>query len=273
MNANDLSSFLQSVLSSKIAFSLYTKAAAQQREKRLVPDSTRRAFLSRMKGDAVISRQGAQNMKDASDMVTTAQSGVTAIKQMLTDMRKIAADALAGTYTPAQYDAATAQLKDYAQKMIQTADSTQFNGFHLLNGTAHGNGVFQLQAGNSALNEALVNLLDSSVTGGQVVNGGKINLQNFLDNSTALVMTDTASAQNVITLLDTVSDSATGIEARYSNDIKSLGNLKALLESQADIFDNARKYYTQSPEKTPTNYLDMLLHSNSVTGGIFTGNG
>jgi flagellin-like hook-associated protein FlgL len=269
---SDLSSLLQSVMSSKIASTLFAEMGVQQREKRYAPDSARLAFLSRMRLDAATSRQGARNMEDAAAMVTTAQAGVIAVRQMLADMRQTAVDALnAGTL--AQYTAATTELEDYARKMAQTARATEFNGFRLLDGTAYGNGVFQLQAGNSALNEPLVNFLDSGVTGGQVVdNSGNINLNDFLDTSNPLFMDDAASAQAVINLIDRVSDRVAAVEAQYSNDIKSLGNLRLFLESQADIFDNVKTYHEQTPEKTPGNYLDMLLRSGAA-GNIFTGNG
>jgi hypothetical protein len=124
---SDLSSLLQSVMSSKIASTLFAEMGVQQRERRYAPDSARLAFLSRMRLDAATSRQGARNMEDAAAMVTTAQAGVSAVRQMLADMLQIAVDAqIADTST--QYATATAELQDYALKMAQTARATEYRG-------------------------------------------------------------------------------------------------------------------------------------------------
>lgn len=272
----ELSSLMQDVMNSKIATLLYESMGTQQAESRRMPDSTRRAFLSRMRSDAVVSRQGAQNMEDASAMVTTAQTGVTAIKQMLTDMRRIAIDVVtyASTLTTEQFASYTAQLQDYVTRMVGTADSTQFNSFKLLNGTAGMNrdGVFQLQAGNSSVQEVLVNMLNSAVPAGQVLDSnGNINLRNM---STLVTMTDATTAQSTLDLVSKVFEYVSLVEARYGNDIRSLDNLKVLLEGQADIFDNVQTYHEGSNQTAaPTSYLDLLMNSGLVNGTILSGRG
>lgn len=269
------SALMQGVMDSKIASLLYQSMGTQKQEDRRMPDSTRRAFLSRMRVDAATSRQGAQNMKDAASMVTTAQTGTTAIKQILTDMRKVAVDMVthAGDLTADQFASLSAQLQDYAKQMVATADTTEFNGFKLLNGSAGMNkdGVIQLQAGNSTVQEVLVNMVNSAVTDpSKVLDGGNMNLRNMAGLMTA---TDGASAQNVLDLISSVFDRVQSIEARYSNDIKSLGNLSVLLESQADIFDNVKNYHTAAKEKKPPSYLDALMNGGYASGNIISGNG
>ena len=271
----DPSSLLQGVMDSKVAMLLYNSMRTQQQEDRSMPDSTRRAFLSRMRADAVTSRQGAQNMEDAATMVTTAQTGVTAIKQMVTDMRRIAADveANAGTLTADQFQSYSAQLQDYARKIVRTADSTQFNGFQLLNGTAGmgRDGVIQLQAGNSSVQEVLTNMVDAAVADPlKVLDNGRINLKNL---EGLMNITDAASASAASALLGDIFKAVAGVEAKYSNDIKSLDNLKVLLESQADIFDNVKKYHSEPTTKEPESYLDALMNSGFVKGGLITGRG
>lgn len=271
----DTNALLQSVMDSKIAALLYNSMGAQQQEDRSVPDSTRRAFLSRMRSDAVTSRQGAQNMEDAAAMVTTAQTGVTSIKQMITDMRRIAADVEtnAGSLTSDQFQSYSAQLKDYARKIVSMAESTQFNGFQLLNGTAgmNNDGVIQLQAGNSSVQEVLTNMVDSAVADPlKVLDAGRINLKNL---EGLMNITDATSASAATALLGDVFKAVGGVEAKYSNDIKSLDNLKVLLESQADIFDNVKKYHSEPTTTTPKSYLDALMNSGFVKGGLISGRG
>ncbi|MDR1777633.1 MAG: hypothetical protein LBR31_07390 [Desulfovibrio sp.] len=280
------SSLLQDVMNSKIASLLYTSMGEQQREDRRVPDSTRRAFLSRMKADAVTARQGAQNMEDAVSMVTTAQTGVTAIKQMLTDMRKIAVDMDTATgLTQDQYVGYLNQLLNYAQRMTDTAGTTQFNGFKLLDGSAglNGDGVFQLQAGNSSLEEVLVNMLDGGAAANKTLDGTKLNLGNMAaelqDIMNSVVSGPTLPSQadiqtatsSVLALIGGVFDRVAGIEARYSNDIKSLDNLRVLLESQGDIFDNVQKYHQENTDASSKSYLDLLMNSSTSTGSILSG--
>ncbi|MDR2574228.1 MAG: hypothetical protein LBC94_07820 [Desulfovibrio sp.] len=260
-------------MDSKIASMLYESMGTQQREARRVPDSTRRAFLSRMRLDAVTARQGAQNMEDAVSMVTTAQTGVTAIKHMLGEMRKLAVDASnLVAPTQAQYDAYTAQLRDYAKRLTETAETTQFNGFRLLDGSAglNNDGVFQLQAGDTSVREVLVNLLNPLAA--DVLDGEKTDLRKL---ETKFAMSGNADALAALDLINKVFERMEGVEARYSTDIKSLDNLRVLLESRGDIFDNARTYHEENAEQTqsPQNYLDLLMSTVRANGNIFMGKG
>ena len=271
----DIDSLLQGVMNSKISTLLYNSMGEQQgTETKREAYTGRSAFLSRMRTDAATSRQGAQNMEDAATMVTTAQTGVTSIKVMLDSMRKIATDvkANAHTLTPEQFESFSNQLKDYANQMVKAAQSTEFNGFKLLNGSAgmNNDGVFQLQAGGSSLTEVLTNMLDKNADPTKVLDGEKMNLSNMANQ---LSMTNGDEAQAAIDLITQVYDRVASLEARYSNDIKSLNSLAVLMESRADTFDTVQKNHESKPKDEPPSYLDMLMQYTGTPGNILSGRG
>lgn len=265
----DLSALLAQISQSKITELMYGQLAGVQRESRGMPDSTRRAFDSRMRSDAGLAMQGSQNIKDAVSMVSTAQTGMTAIKQMLKDMQKLATEAAASSdqLSPEYYESVQKQLQTYADNIVKQVNSTSFNGFQLLNGSAgmNNDGIIQLQAGNSALNQVFVNMVDGTVNTDVVDGAGKINMNNLKG---FMNISSSADAKDALSLVENVLDRVTSVEAQYTYDIKSLNNLSTLLEAQADILLAAQEKHDENPEQKPESYLLDLL--NGSGGGILS---
>lgn len=280
-------SILQSSFDSKLAISIARAKEVQQRESRGMPNSTRRAFLSRMETDARTSRQGAQNMGDASTLLTTAQTGVTAIKHSIAEMNKIAAEAKK-TSTLSEEDAAafTTNLQSYAKYILETAKSTEFNGFKLLDGS---NEEFKLHGDNMQITVDMANMLNSDAIANsdntdpatinkKVTDGGSLNLNNLHDSVVIKGTTDAeriTDVQRILDMLDEVTQITTGFESNYSYDIKGVNNFATMLNSQADIFDAVIKNHADPEPPTPApdsaSYLDSLVNGSYSNGNIFSG--
>ncbi len=270
----DMTSLLSAVMESNIASSMYKHMESTLYTPRVVEDSTRRAFDSKMRSDASVYRQASQNMADAMSMVEIAQSGTTAIKVNLNDMYKLANEAATLTgMTDEQYAAYSRSLSELASVITNQAGNTTFNGMSLLDGSAgmNADGVVVLQGGSSQINQDLTNLLDSSLT--EVIGAnGNMNL-NLLEGETTI--TDQASAQALADKLQSYINRVQGIEADYSYDIKGLENLSILYEDKANIFENTIQYKNaeeqanSSNNAVSSNYIDELLMSSTGNGSIF----
>ncbi len=245
----DTSALLTDYMNSKITNMLFSRLYGEDSPAAL-PESTRRAFTSRMRLDSRVALHGAQNMEDAAAMVTAAQTDITGIKDKLNQMRSITAEAMIKEgMENSDYQTARRNLLSLAEGIVGLAETSSFNGIRLLDGSAgmDRNGRIELQAGNSSFEQVLTNVLDGSVTNTVLErNGTGINLRN-LEKQLNTILADAAIADpdaaaaafaEANELVAGVFDRIQGIESQYSYDIKSLDNMRLLLLGQADILDN-----------------------------------
>lgn len=273
----DLNDLLQNSLNSKITTQLLNKMYGSSNRSNnwgtvAVPDSTRRAFTSRMNVDSRVAIQGAQNMEDAAALVSQAQSNVTAIKDKLQEMQKIATEAATKDgLEPSTFASMQENLKKIARDIVAIAKNSSFNGISLLDGKAGLNedGVIQLQAGNSARDQVLTNFLDSNVAAGTVVDGtGNINMENLED---LMNVSNRATGQAALNLLKDVYARVLSVESQYSYDVKSLNNMSTLLKGQSDILEAAKKNHAEAEEKGQDgNNALMNFLSGSDSGNIIS---
>ena len=273
----DMTALLSQVMESKIAGLMY-KSMGSQQPRRYVPDSTRRAFDSQMRGEAGVFRQSSQNMRDAMGMVTVAQSGVTAIKHHLTEMHKLATEmATDDNMSAAQYTQYSAMLKEQSDIITSLAKNLDFNGMKLMDGTAGmaADGTVVLQAGGSPMDQVFTNLLNGDGTGAVLGPGDSMDLAAIAGETT---ITDKAGAAAFVDSLNTYIDRVGTIEASYSYDIKALENLSVLFENRADIFEGTIQYPNEeetppAPEPRSTSSADVLAQflASSQNGSIFSG--
>lgn len=273
----DLNDLLQNSLNSKITTQLLNKMYGSSNRSNnwgtvAVPDSTRRAFTSRMNVDSRVAIQGAQNMEDAAALVSQAQSNVTAIKDKLQEMQKIATEAATKDgLEPSTFASMQENLKKIARDIVAIAKNSSFNGISLLDGKAGLNedGVIQLQAGNSARDQVLTNFLDSNVAAGTVVDGtGNINMENLED---LMNVSNRATGQAALNLIKDVYARVLSVESQYSYDVKSLNNMSTLLKGQSDILETAKKNHAEAEEKGQDgNNALMNFLSGSDSGNIIS---
>lgn len=269
----DMTALMSQVMESQLAGIMYRNMPAAQ-PSRYLPSSTRRSFDSQMQADAGTFRQSSQNMKDAMAMVTVAQSGVTTIKNQLTEMYGIATEmATLDNISDEQYASYSRILKEQTDLVTSLAENIEFNGMKLLDGSAgmEGDGVVVLSAGGNPMDQELINLLNGDSD--EVLSAdGTMNL-NALGEEVTIANKD--EAQILVDNLNNYISRLSGIEGNYSYDIKSLDNLSVLFENKADIFEGAIQYKPVEEEtETPNSfsYLENLLLSQSGNGSIFSRN-
>lgn len=270
----DLNALLSQVMESKIASIMYQNMQTSA-PRRYRPDSTRLAFDNQMRADSGMFRQSTQNMKDAMAMVEVAQSGVTAIKNHLGQMHKMATEM--ATYdgmNEAQYENYSNMLKEQANLIVGLAENIEFNGMKLLNGTAgmNNDGTVVLSAGGNPMNQVFTNMLNAN-SDSVLADDGSMNLNLLKDE---LNITSKEEAAALVEKLNSYTDRMLGLEGDYSYDIKALENLSVLFENRADIFENAIQYKNEEEQDEPEertvfpSYLESLMMG---SGNIFSAKG
>ena len=255
---------LMGVLNSKLTKQVNQAAQSADREDRSMPNSTRRAFESRMKGDADVARMASQNMEDGKAMVNVAQTNATAIKSQLQAIQEILTDcAYTDSFSANVLSSAGQSSGEHIDEILRLAGEASFNGMHLMDGTAGNNGTVELQAGNSVREQKFMNLLDGSLTG--VLGSHSMNL-NLL--SQELAFTDQTSAKAALANVEKYIERMQGLESQYSYDYKSLDNLSLLFEEQADIYDQARERSSSS-----TSSGSASTSSSSILSELLTSSG
>ncbi|MBQ7585949.1 MAG: hypothetical protein IJU40_06865 [Desulfovibrionaceae bacterium] len=269
----DYESLLMGLVNSRLTKEVNNAKQVQEREDRRMPNSTRRAFESRMRSDAAVARVAAQNMEDGMAMVNIAQTNVTAIKSQFQEMQKILTEcADQDSMTQENYASADQGLLECMKEIERLAKNASFNGMNLMDGSAGTNGVVQLQAGYSQRDQKFMNLLDGSNNVWNQSNNSmdlrKSSLSNDLCISSAA--DPQAAAQNSLNKINKYIDVIAGLEAQYSYDFKSLNNLSMLFEEQADIFTEAADRSSNSSTLSRSAILSQLL--NASNSSILSGN-
>ena len=283
----DYESMLMTMVNNHLTSRVTKAQQVQQHEDRSMPNSTRRAFESRMQTDAAVYRVAAQNMEDGRDMVEVAQTGVSGIKSQLQCVEKILTDvATQDSMTLDEYKEANKGLAKRFEEIQKLVKNTSFNGMNLLDGSLGNSSnnlnlysVVELQSGYSQREQKFMNLLDSSITtpydnGDQSMNlsfnrlfvgDPSNNISPVFAIDTSSVTTAKSTAQTALTNVKKYIEGIAGLEAQYSYDIKSLDNLSMLFEEQADIFAEAGKRSSafDKPSMSQNDILSQLLASNS----------
>lgn len=305
----DFESLLMGVINNRLTKLVSNAAANVDREDRGVPDSTRRAFNSRMTSDARVARMAAQNMEDAKAMVNVAQTNVTAIKSQFQKIQELLIE-YGESDTLAQSDELTSginnSLQDHIAEIVRLAKNTTFNGMNLFDGTNltisdssnNKNGFTNdyqiqvvLQAGESQRNQKFINFFDNHTIATVTGSSGSLDISNVLSSTNGNMNLDNLSAvlqingttaadrkQKAQTFLGDVQryiERMQSLESQYSYDYKSLDNLSILFEEQADIFDKTRerseKKQTSSSSLSQAALLSELLASSSNSNAVLSG--
>ena len=270
----DLESMLMGVINNNLTKKVVRSSQNAEREDRGVPNSTRRAFESRMKSDAAVARMASQNMEDAKGMVTVAQTNITAIKSQFQAIQEILTNcAYTDSLTQSFIDSSKASIIDHVKEIQRLAGNAEFNGMKLMDGSAGNNGTIELQAGNSVRNQTFQNLLDTSLGGTTVIGNTSMSVNNLLSSSgnllnTELDFSDQSGARTALGKVEKYIERMQGLEGQYSYDYKSLDNLSILFEEQADIYEQTAERSTPSSSSgnASTNSANILAQLLSAGG-------
>jgi len=117
-------------------------------------DAAGLAIREGMRAEIAALGQGIRNAQDAISMIQTADGALAVIDEKLIRMKELAEQAATGTYTNQQRMIIHSEFAAMAAEIDRIAESTNFNGIHLLNGNSNiagHNGGWS--AGNTWIND------------------------------------------------------------------------------------------------------------------------
>ncbi|UZP68784.1 flagellin [Desulfovibrio mangrovi] len=97
-------------------------------------DAAGLAIRELMRSDVSALNQGVRNANDAISLIQTADGALSVIDEKLIRMKELAEQAATGTYTSDQRLIIDSEYQAMASEITRIANSTDFNGIHLLNG-------------------------------------------------------------------------------------------------------------------------------------------
>ncbi len=97
-------------------------------------DAAGLAIRELMRTDITALQQGVRNANDAISLLQTADGALAVIDEKLTRMKELAEQAATGTYDSTQRLMIESEYQAMASEITRIANSTDFNGIHLLDG-------------------------------------------------------------------------------------------------------------------------------------------
>ncbi len=110
------------------------KLSSGLRIERAADDAAGMAVREQMRTNIQALDQGVRNTMDGVSMIQTAESSLGVIDTKLTRMKELAEQAATGTYTDEQRMIIHSEFSAVAAEIDRIAETTNFNGIHLLNG-------------------------------------------------------------------------------------------------------------------------------------------
>jgi len=101
-------------------------------------DAAGLAVRELMRADITSLTQGVRNANDAISLIQTADGALAVIDEKLIRMKELAMQAATGTYNSDQRLIIDSEYQAMASEITRIANSTDFNGIHLLNGNLSG---------------------------------------------------------------------------------------------------------------------------------------
>lgn len=126
-------------------------------------DAAGLAITSRMTSQINGLNQAARNANDGISMAQTAEGGLATATDLLQRMRELAVQAANGTNSASDRSSVQSEVSQLQQELNRVANTTQFNGQNLLDGTLN-NAQFQVGANaNQTINFSIANAQATSI--------------------------------------------------------------------------------------------------------------
>ena len=187
---------------------------------RAADDAANLAVSEQMRSEIKSLRTAARNTTDGINMVQVAESGLAETTSMLSRMRELAVQSSSGLLQATERAYLSTEFISIQTELDRIADTTDFNGFNLSNGS---NASVDIQVGQfaAANNRITVALQDGDTTALAIGTG-------TVDLSTA------ATSQTAITAIDTALDSVNSSRATYGAAQNRLGSALSNLENYTE---------------------------------------
>ena len=243
INTNIASLMVQrnlSVSQGQIAKSMQ-RLSAGYRINTSIDDSASYSIAENMRSQIRSLGQATKNANDGVSLIQTAEGSLNETSAILVRMRELAEQSATGTVGSTERSYIQGEMNKLSSEIDRIAQSTEFNGQHLLNGTLSGHGAkintmtFQIGARNVASNDTIdLNITDTST--GSIFKG-KIQPISTDTNvpAGALNVSDQTSAQKALDTLDaaiiSISKERANLGATQNRLQSTINNLQVSLEN------------------------------------------
>jgi flagellin len=198
----------------------FEKLSSGLRINRAADDAANLAVSEQMRSEIKSLRTAARNTTDGINMVQVAESGLAETTAMLSRMRELAVQSSSGLLQATERAYLATEFVALQTEMDRIANTTEFNGLALGNGT---NPTVAIQVGQfaAANNRITVTLQDADTTALALTTG-------------AVDLTTAATSQTAITAIDTALDSVNSSRASYGAAQNRLGSALSNLENYTE---------------------------------------
>ena len=231
-------------------------------------DAAGLAIAQNMQSQINGTNQSVQNLSDATNLLQTADSGLSTIQDMLLKLKQLAVQGYDGSLNASQKLDIVQQMKDLNTEINQTAGRTQFNGINLI---SSGSTVDVNNTGIKAGNELTMTPITIATTSTNVLNTGTLSasqtnsqgsitytasLSNSMMDSLASGTFLLSASGNALTMTGTINGLATSQTVTVT-DVVGLSSGSASLQSQSLNFSNFG--------------VSFALNANITSAGTITG--
>jgi len=195
-------------------------------------DAAGLAVSEKMRSQIRSLRMAQRNVSDGISMVQTAEGGLNEVTSILSRMRELSVEAASGVLQATERAYLATEFTALQNEIERSADSTEFNGLNLSDGST---ATVDVQVGifNVAAQDRITVTLQDAQTATLAVDTGTIDLGSAANSQAAITAIDTA--------LDSVNDSRAdygAIQNRLGSAMRNLENYtENLVEAESRIRD------------------------------------
>ena len=204
-------------------------------------DSAGLAISENMRGQIRSMNQASKNANDGISLIQTAEGSLNETSAILVRMRELATQSATGTVGSTERSYIQGEMNKLSSEIDRIAQSTEFNGQHLLNGTLSGGAAkintmtFQIGARNNTNNDTIdLNVTDTSTKAIFLNKTDTVTLNN-VSTTGVLNVSDQTSAQKALDTLDSaiisISKERSNLGATQNRLQSTLNNLQVAVEN------------------------------------------
>ena len=198
------------------------KLSSGMRINRGADDAAGLSISEKMRGQIRGLEQASKNSQDAVSLIQTADGALNETHAVLQRMRELTVQAANDTNSAEERAAIGGELTQLTATIQDIADTTQFNGQKLLDGSAGNMGVLTIQSGANSLETLSLDLNNANLTT-TLANLGTVDVSTAASSATALDTIDAA--------IQTVSDGRAYTGAVQNRLDYTINNLNASAEN------------------------------------------
>ncbi|MGE4291532.1 MAG: flagellin [Desulfovibrio sp.] len=230
-------------------------------------DAAGLAVRELMRSDISTLSQGVRNANDGISMIQTADGSLSVVDEKLIRMKELAEQAATGTYTSSQRAIIDNEYQAMASEITRIANSTDFNGIHLLNGNLSADGLtVHFGTGNDSAEDKYAVIIGDCTA-------SALGIGNSSSLGAGYTVSTQAQAQAALTALDAAITSKDKIRANLGAMENRLSATISNLEIQAENLQAAESRISDVDVATEmTNYTKTQIITQSAVAMLSQAN-